>query len=640
MSGLQMTIRRSTVLGLITAGIGAWCGITTYFPGRHWTIWERHLEDSLLQLRGARKAPEEVVVIAIDDATLQQAEWFAGDQNAPAWARGLTRWPWPRETYGRLTQKLLDAGAAAIAINVVFTGASSSGEKDDANFNAILKQSKNQVALAAEALEGHDPIAGMAINLIRPDQFLNSINGMQSLGLTNFAMPKPGERLMHPEAYIRGISESFNLNLPSSLSTTLLNKAGLESRQIDRKTAINLYGHEPQFNRISAWEVLDPERWQKRIEHEKVKDAVVIIGPTNASLTRTAYGEFSGLELLATATGNSLQGIGLQQWPSKPWLRAIIAILPIAIAGSGALILKTLKWKIGVIGGCLAVQCVAAVMAFQVGNRWIPLLTPSTGLVLLAIVHSANAYQVEGAKRKRLRRTFERYVAPSVVAEILKRPDDVEGILRGHITNVTVLFSDIKGFTELTRSRSLRGESELHIRQLNHYLEAMVEVINTHGGTVDKFIGDAIMAVFGSPVGHGTQEDARTAAHCAIAMTKRLDQLNTEWRTENLKELGCGIGLASGPVMTGEIGSSQRMDFTVIGDTVNLASRLESQTRPLNCKVCVDKATSELVSDSPNLVFTSFGHVDIKGMGPTEVFSLTETDKHLSQTPEDTAQTN
>jgi adenylate cyclase len=148
----------------------------------------------------------------------------------------------------------------------------------------------------------------------------------------------------------------------------------------------------------------------------------------------------------------------------------------------------------------------------------------------------------------------------------------------------------------------------------------MVEVITAHGGTIDKFIGDAVMAVFGSPVGRGEREEALAALRCALAMRQRLEQLNAEWREEGIETLASGIGMASGPAVVGQIGSPQRMEFTVIGDTVNLASRLEAQTRLLKVPVVIDAATAELVE--AELPVRSLGAVPVKGMGEIPVYTL------------------
>jgi adenylate cyclase len=148
----------------------------------------------------------------------------------------------------------------------------------------------------------------------------------------------------------------------------------------------------------------------------------------------------------------------------------------------------------------------------------------------------------------------------------------------------------------------------------------MVAVITDHGGTIDKFIGDAVMAVFGSPLGRGERQEALAALHCARAMHIALEELNVAWRAEGIEPLNSGIGLASGPAMVGQIGSPQRLEFTVIGDTVNLASRLEGQTRPLQVPVVFDAVTAELVRGE--LTVRPLGPVPVKGMGEIPVYTL------------------
>jgi adenylate cyclase len=264
---------------------------------------------------------------------------------------------------------------------------------------------------------------------------------------------------------------------------------------------------------------------------------------------------------------------------------------------------------------------------------WLPLLAPGAGLVLLGVVMSSDAYLLEGREQRRLRRTFERYVAPGVVAEILADPAAAQGILRGRTLDLTVLFCDLKGFTSLTRERSAAGQSEAHVRQLNTYLAEMVEVIMAHGGTVDKFIGDAVMAVFGSPVGRGVGQEARAAVVCALAMGEALAKLNAEWEKVGIQTLDNGIGVASGPAVVGQIGSPKRMEFTVIGDTVNRAARLESLTRNLGAAVLFDRETAERLDQgacggegSAVLAHRLGGAIPrgthaIKGLGEVEVFS-------------------
>ena len=613
---------RSTGLALVVLGITLWTGVTAGWPGPRWRVWERNLEQQLLLWRGPRRPPRDVVVVPIDDATLQQAAWFSRSPEQPAWARGTDTLPWPRAAYGQLSRQLLDAGARAVAINVVFEGPSGKGAGDDAALARFLAAQRGRVALAGEMLEPEDSRGAGGLTLVLPEGFLPAIGGPAAVGLTNSLAPAPGEPLRHPEAYASGLLRGQGVQSPPALSTTLLQLAGLPSRQPNARTGLNVYGPEGTFTRVPAWEVLDPQRWRNHQLRPALAGALVVVGPVEGGRHATTFGPLSGLEMLATATANSLQGDGLLPWPESPFGRALLAMLPLLLAGGLALVRPGLTGRITVVSVVLALQVSAAVLALQGANRWIPLMAPASGLVLLGLAFGGNAYLLEGRERRRLRRTFERYVAPSVVAEILSDPQAAQGILRGRVLEVTVLFSDLKGFTQLTRRRSAAGESELHVRQLNVYLGAMVEVIAAHGGTVDKFIGDAVMAVFGSPVGRGVQQEAEAAVRCALAMGERLQQLNGAWRQEGLEPLANGVGLASGPVLAGQIGSPQRMDFTVIGDTVNLASRLEGLTRKLDAAVCIDGATARLVEGAAGLELHSFGQQEIKGLDSTEVFGV------------------
>ncbi|MEA5411181.1 adenylate/guanylate cyclase domain-containing protein, partial [Synechococcus sp. BA-120 BA3] len=281
-----------------------------------------------------------------------------------------------------------------------------------------------------------------------------------------------------------------------------------------------------------------------------------------------------------------------------------------------------LRWRLALVLLLLVLQGGVVVVALQQANRWLPLLAPASGLALLGLLYGGDAYLREGQERRRLRRTFERYVAPGVVAEILSDPESAQGILRGRLLDVTVLMTDIKGFTVLTKQRSDEGQSELHVRQLNEYLGAMVEVVMAHGGTVDKFIGDAVMAVFGSPVSRGVAEEASQAVRCALAMREALAGLNEDWARRGIATIDNGIGLASGLVMVGQIGSPRRMEFTVIGDTVNLAARLESATRQVEAAVVCDRQTAELVAADPRLAARSLGAQTVKSLGEVEIFTV------------------
>src|SRR5437660_343222 len=225
-----------------------------------------------------------------------------------------------------------------------------------------------------------------------------------------------------------------------------------------------------------------------------------------------------------------------------------------------------------------------------------------TGLLLLtvpvlsALVLSGSfslgfEYALERLEKLRTRRTLERYVSKNLVREILENPDSYYSTLRGVRVPVTILFSDLIGFTTLAE----KADPEALVAQLNEYLTRMTSVIFSNGGTLDKFIGDAIMAVWGNVRSLGTAQDAKSCVHSALGMRRELSQLNQNWREQGRMGLGMGVGVNHGEVIVGNIGSQQRMDPTVIGDAVNLASRLEALTRTYGVDMLVGVSVAELV---------------------------------------------
>lgn len=209
----------------------------------------------------------------------------------------------------------------------------------------------------------------------------------------------------------------------------------------------------------------------------------------------------------------------------------------------------------------------------------------------LGLVASDFNSMVEGLRQRAfLRDTFGRYVAHEVAEHILAG----RVALGGETRFATVLFSDIRGFTRMSENMS----PEEVVAFLNRYLELMVDCVVRHRGLLDKFIGDAVMAVFGVPVSHGTPaEDARAAVACAMEMEEALQRFNQERLEAGQPAIDIGIGVHSGEVVAGNIGHPQRMQYTVIGDTVNLASRLEGMTKELGRRILLSQTTAELIGE-------------------------------------------
>jgi adenylate cyclase len=268
-----------------------------------------------------------------------------------------------------------------------------------------------------------------------------------------------------------------------------------------------------------------------------------------------------------------------------------------------------------------AVFSVAAyvVLAFALWSRfslWLPLVTPVAGIMLVQFWAFTRRVLAEQRAKEQIRGTFNAYLAPELLTRVMSK-GGLQAI-ESERKPVTIMFSDLRDFT----SWSERTHEQVLIAQLNEYLSAMVECIHVNGGTLHKFIGDAVMAVWGDLVSEGSAADAERACRAALAMQKRLEELNAEWTARGQATLRMGIGLNHGTVLAGNIGSPRRMEFTVIGDSVNLASRLEGLNKDLRTSVLVGASVQALVAD--RFVFKEMGDVAVKGKSlPIVVFELT-----------------
>jgi adenylate cyclase len=246
-------------------------------------------------------------------------------------------------------------------------------------------------------------------------------------------------------------------------------------------------------------------------------------------------------------------------------------------------------------------------LAFTYGYLILP-----TAIPVAAIALSGLSFFTVGAIRDQLekfhlRNTLERYVAAPIVQEILKQPDDFHALLKGKKLKAAVLFSDIRGFTTL----SYKLPPEQLIELLNLYFNSMVEAIVEAGGTVDKFIGDAVMAEFGFPVSQGEKQDALNAIRAALGMRKALATLRSQFIQEGRTPFFNGIGINFGEVIAGDIGSFRRREYGVIGDTVNVASRVESMTKKFGTDIVITESLYQLVEDEVEVL--DLGEHPLKG---------------------------
>jgi adenylate cyclase len=222
-------------------------------------------------------------------------------------------------------------------------------------------------------------------------------------------------------------------------------------------------------------------------------------------------------------------------------------------------------------------------------------------------------YFTEAREKRWLRQAFGRYVAPSVVESIIQHPDRLE--LGGEELETTVLFADLEGFTHFSEAM----EPQALIKLLNDYFTPMTRIIMANRGTLDKYIGDALMALWGAPV--PLPDHALRACRAALEMEQAMAGLQTTWQGQGLPLLVARFGLHTGPVVAGNVGSRERFDYTVLGDTVNLASRLEGVNKVYGTRILLSEETSRRVKDS--LLVRELDLVQVKGRGrPVTIYEL------------------
>jgi adenylate cyclase len=318
------------------------------------------------------------------------------------------------------------------------------------------------------------------------------------------------------------------------------------------------------------------------------RDKIVLVGAYAASLHDVfptpfnASDPMAGVEIQANFV-DSLAGNN-PIVPVPEWMLLTLFVAFVAITVWASMYLKPLEATTAFLIS-VGVYGLLALYLFSYNNQWL-----SVAPVFLACTLSYGGiildhYMAERKERLFIRATFGKYVSRDIVEEILKNPENMG--LEGKRKHITVLFSDVRGFTAL--SEQITPEQVVSL--LSDYLGRVAHIVFDHKGTVDKFIGDAVFAVFGAPVSHGN--DAERAIRTGIAMIELVDSLADRWKETIGRPLKVGIGINTGDAVVGNIGSEARYDYTCIGDTVNLGARLEALTKELGVPMLVSESTAE-----------------------------------------------
>ncbi len=501
------------------------------------------------RLYGGKPTLSNIVIIKIDDASIN----------------AFGRWPWNRAIFSQLLDKVKDA--RAIGVDVSFFEPSVS----DASLNATL-QNMHQVVLSAELQDGvlETPIFAAKYG------YANMLTDADGVARRVSADLAPGTL---PFAYAL-----YQLGWKSNLSLSGVQR-------------VNFAGRPNSFTSYSLKDII--------ASNVSFADTFVLIGATAPDLhdeyfVPTSEGAaMSGVEIHA----NILQNLILNNFVQKQGTWSLLAVI-LLTGALGMFVLSRLKifYAIPAVIGLMIGYGLIAVLVYRNFNIIIDLFFPPIALFVFTAGGVGIHYMEEQRHSAYLRDAFSKYVSKELLTQLLEKRQELT--LGGGKRTLTVFFSDIRGFTGI--SEKLTPEQLTHL--LNEYLTAMTRIILKHQGTVDKFIGDAVMAFWNAPVDQ--PKHAAWACAAAVEQVQALATLRDAWKAQGLPEITIGCGIHSGPAVVGNMGSEERFDYTAIGDTVNLASRLEGLTKEYGVEII---ASEETAKDAKDFTFRKLDAVKVKG---------------------------
>lgn len=588
--------RRKTQLligvGVLAVGLGLLADTTHLFRRT-----EQQTIDARFSIRGPERAPANIVLVNIDNATLAELE-----------RRHLqSEFPFPRRYDARVIDRLRQAGAKVIAVDMQFT--QQTDATDDNDLIEAVGRAHGRVVLATTEVGPHGETEVLSGNHL-----------LDELG----ARPASAKEEVDTDGEIRRFPFSYHElhSFPVVTAEVAQGHPISSSRFSGGALPIDFVGPPGTFHSISYSKVL-----LGQFRASMFAGKIVIVGASAPVLqdvhaTATTNGqEMSGPEVWANATSSLLRGVPLKDAPGA--LEVLLIVLFGVIAPLGSLRLRPLRSLLST--AALAIVFTIAVQVSFDRGLIVDYVYPLFALSLGTLGTLAVLYLITVIERERVRDLFSRFVPADVVDQVIARTD--ENLRLGAVElDCTVLFSDLRGFTSFSETQPAARVIEV----VNCYLNEMTEAILDAGGTLVAYMGDGIMAVFGAPIEHPDHAD-RAVRAAREMVGPRLDRFNA-W----LKEQGhdhafvMGVGINSGPVMAGNIGSEQRVEYTALGDTTNTASRLEGMTKGSGHMMFISDTSRERMKDLPeDLVLV--GEFEVRGrVAKVPVWTISDTESSLS----------
>jgi adenylate cyclase len=524
------------------------------------------------------------------------------------------RWPWSYEVYALLCERLLGEGKARAVIFDILMWQSDPGEK---RFREVLEKFPNSIVLAMQYDRQTDSQGRTALAWTLPSPTLlpdDASADYRGIGYVSLWPDFDGtvRRALYqgtPELWEGDVQAKEAIkDAASSLALRAAEKLGhVELSQPFEPHLFRYTGPPGTFRMFPLLEIF--AFWENNLKKlAPFKDKVVVVGDSWTMIHDehpTPFGMMPGPEIHLNAINALLHRAFLQELPA--WTGYLLMALAVVAAWLLTVLVKKIWLRAVAFALFVAAYLYSVLLIYNHADTILLAFPPALAFGVAGFVSFVYDFTNETLEKLRIRRTLEAYVSKDVVREVLDNPESYLSKLGGERESVALIVTDLRGFTTMSEEM----DSHQLVAQLNEYLSVMVDDIFSRRGSIDKFIGDAILAVWGHVKTEGPAQDVTLAIEAALLMQESLRRLNADWTTRGLRnfEMGCGINF--GEVIFGNIGSSKKMEPTVIGDAVNATSRLEGLTKDYGRTLLVGEAAADLVGDIFRLQFVD--KVTMKG---------------------------
>jgi len=549
------------------------------------------LERMFFEVRGAVQPRAPIVIVAIDESSFIELN---------------QQWPFPRAMHAQLLDKIAADKPLAIGIDLIFDVPSSRGPEDDQALGDAVARAGNVVLGAAPKYENRGFVeqfdANMPLPIIRKGGVVGPVNLDQDA--VDGHVRRAPLRVRMADEFVPGFDAQIY---------QMAAKKGLAAAPLPdtRSILINFNGPPRTFPWVLYYKALKGE--DEFVPKGYFRDKIVLIGPTSDVLhdfflTAFARGseQMPGVEIHANVLETYIRGNRVREVPV--WISTVLAAIA-ALVGA-ALVVRLHALRAFFTAVLLwVVLTIFAYLGFLYFDLWMRGMAGTVGLFL-----GYGATVIENfVREQREKRRLSQFFSPEVLREVVRHRDD--NSLGSTRRLVTVLFSDIRGFTTLSE----RLEPEQVAEMLREYLTEMTEIVFRNGGTVDKYIGDCVMALYNAPF--PDPDHAVKAVRTGLEFQEKTLEVSRRWEEKLGVQIRNGVGINTGEAVVGTMGSRQRLEYTAIGDTINLGARLESITKEYGVGIIVSEYTHKLLKDE--FMTRELGEVIVKGKSqPVKIFGV------------------